>query len=158
MQDAATTLTPAELAALAAARARHVPQNRGNIGRANFKKSLECCVCNRKKHDVKWETRWGTRGTSACGSWCYACKHAALKLSCGWQIEVLKECPGVLKKLRAASARKAHQLRESNLDFCDCLACTPAPEAPAAKRPANDLAPLRRVRGKSSLQIVAVRR
>ena len=150
-------LTEKDFADLRSARLQMPSKNKGNVGRERMVQAAQCCVCGRRKHEVKWEMRCGHVGSLAAGSWCYACKRAARMLTCGWQIHVLEQCPDVLKKLQAVSAFKARELQSAGIDTCDCVKCTCTGNvSQLAYEPV--LLPPRRVRGKSTLLVVAVPR
>lgn len=155
-EESVPVLTEKDLADLRSARLQMPSKNKGNVGREKMVAAAQCCVCGRRKHEVKWEMRCGHVGSLAAGSWCYACKRAARMLTCGWQIHVLEQCPDVLKKLQAASAFKARELQSAGLDTCDCVKCTCTANVSHLAEPV--LVPPRRVRRKSTLRVVAVPR
>ena len=156
MEESVPVLTEKDLADLRSARLQMPSKNKGNVGREKMVAAAQCCVCGRRKHEVKWEMRCGHVGSLAAGSWCYACKRAARMLTCGWQIHVLEQCPDVLKKLQVASAFKARELQSAGLDTCDCVKRTCTANVSHLAEPV--LVPPRRVRRKSTLRVVAVPR
>ena len=111
----------------------------GNKDRRLHDTSASCCICQKTKHEVKWELRASFSHGSLCtGSWCYCCKKAGLKLGTGNQEKVVKSVVSVFEKLKLFSQALREKLLAYNGDVCCCSFCVKERKR-IAERPAKRL-------------------
>ena len=102
------------------------PSGQGNPQGKSHEWLQNCCVCDCRKHLVKWQMRSKGKGSAVTGGWCYSCKQAAGKLGCGYQVNLVKAIPSVQAKLLEASKRIRAKLIGYDGDRCVCSKCETA--------------------------------